>query len=83
MFSIVIDLPEEEDVSRLRVARSPQYEHRFQPHHGHHGGFGGGGYPGGGGRGGGGYYPQPQVAQSQATAQAQSFNLQGNFVCFR
>lgn len=71
---IVIDLPED-NVNHLRVARSPQFfGHR------HHGGFGGGGYPGGfGGRG---YYPQqqPQVAQSQATAQAQNFSIRGNLI---
>lgn len=73
----MIEQPQE-NVSHVRVARSPQF---FRRRHGHHGGFGGGGpgYYGGGGYPGyyGGGGPSFGGSQSQATAQAQSFNFQG------
>lgn len=71
----MIELPED-NVSHVRVARSPQLGHRLF----HRGGGGGGLF--------GGRFAQPQpdpapaaqpgVAQSQATANARSFSLRGD-----
>lgn len=72
---LVVGLPEE-NISHVRVARSPQFFRRHR-----HGGFGGGGGPGyyGGGGGGGPGFGGPSFggSQSQATAQSQSFNIGG------
>lgn len=72
LLNLVVDLPDNDEyISHVRVARSPEPQFFGRRRHRHFGGGGGGYGPfGGGGIGGG-------ASQSQAQATSSSFNFQG------
>lgn len=74
----VVEIPDNDEyISHVRVARSPEPQFFGRRRHRH---FGGGGGPFGGGGGGGPYGGGGAASQSQAQATSSSFNFQGVYL---